>query len=167
MKSLVFLLFVMAISSCGAAPPAYNITPTNPDDTITYNWANGLATFDITSPRGIGGADIVRTSGNMPDRIFLRLRLKGLESLKLQFENTEVNAAISSSGAATAHVRARVNGGAEMEITSESEYWMPIEIVSVSDKIPLVDRYIQVELPRALYESDARQFSIEWVDFFR
>ncbi len=58
-------------------------------------------------------------------------------------------------------------GGGEMELTPDSEYWMPTKIVSVTESVPLVDGYIQVELPKAFYASNADEFSIEWIDFFR
>lgn len=167
MKILFLLLSSLMLASCGAAAPSYTITPTKPEDTITYQYANDTASFDITSQSGIGGARVVRTLGNMPKRVLLQLRLKGLESLKFRFADAEVDVSTSSSGAPVVRESARLNGVAEMEIAPESEYWMPTEIVSVSETVPLADGYFRVELPRAFYASDAREFLIEWIDFFR
>ncbi len=165
-KFLFVALAGLALAAC-AGTPAFNITRTQAEDSITYQWANDTATFDITSPGGIGGARMVQTSGSKPKRILLQLRFKGLESLKFRFEDGEVNVSVSSSDSPVVRASARTGNGAEMEIGPDSEYWMSTEIVSVSETVPLVDGYFRVELPSAFYAGDAREFSLEWTDFFR
>lgn len=167
MKTVFFLFTVCLLVACGTGTPRFSITPDKADDTITYEWAGNAATFDITSPGGIGGARIVRTGGSTPNKIVLQLRLRGLESLKFRYANNEVTVSVPSSGAHTVNESARLNGGTAMEVAPASEYWMPVEIVSVSETIPLVDGYFRVELPPAYYASGANEFSLEWIDFFR
>lgn len=167
MKTLFLFFTLCFLVACGTGTPSFSITPDKADDTITYEWANNTATFDITSPGGIGGARIVRTGGSAPNKIVLQLRLKGLESLKFRYADNEVTVSVPSSGTHAVIESARLNGGAETELAPANEYWMPTEIVSVSETIPLVDGYFRVELPPAFYASGANEFSLEWIDFFR
>lgn len=170
MKSIFLFLIAALFVACGSPVPSYHTTPTNEQDTVHFNWNNqtDTAAFEITSPSGIGGARIVKEYGKEPQRIVLLLRLKGLESLKFRFDNNEILVSFPSSGEGIARESAILSGsGGEMELTPGSEYWMPTEIISVSNELPLVDGYFHVELPQAFYASDTNDFSIEWVDFFR
>ena len=60
--------------------PAFDITTRKSADQIKVAVENDTATFDVTSPSGIGGATIALTKGNWPKSVVVRLHLHGLES---------------------------------------------------------------------------------------
>ena len=152
----------------GEFEPLYEITTDKPETFVSYSIVNGVTYFDVFGPNGIGSAHIVRTRGEMPKQITLRFFLKGLESLKFSYDNTQIQVSVSSSGDhAVIESMHQGTSTEEIPLNSTSEFWMPTEIVSQNKTIPLQDGYFQVELPRAFFESGAREFEIEWIDFYR
>lgn len=162
------LVSVTACASAPVVPPVYEIQTTKPQDQIAYEFKNNTAYFDITSPGGTGGAFVVHTQGDFPKAVMLRFHLKGLESLQLRFESGDVQASVASDGNHDVTERGHTDAGQDETIlTQDNSFWLPIEIVSPTKNIPLEDGYFQVLLPRAFYASRAREFSVEWIDFFR
>ncbi len=155
-------------NAMGKFQPLYHISEAENELPITYRIQDGVTFFDVQSEKGIGSANIVLAAPNTPKKIILWLHLKGLESLKLGFGENEIQVSVSAHGDNAVTQRARVNGAAaEIELTPTSEFWMPTEIIAQNKTIPLQDGYFQVELPRAFLKGNAREFSIEWIDFYR
>lgn len=164
---LCSFLFVACVSP-RQQPPAFDVATTKPDTRVSIEWKEDTAYFDIMSESGIDSTRVRVTAGDVPNKIVLRLRLKGLESLKFAYATNEIQVSVSSSGEHSVSENARLNNATqEQELSSASEFWMPTEIVSQATTIPLQDGYFQIELPRAFYASDVREFSIEWIDFYR
>lgn len=171
MKFLPVLLGMWLLTACAsspAVPPTYEIQGTKPADQITFEFKNNTAYFDVNSPSGVGSAYIIHTQGGFPNAVAIRFHLKGLESLNVRFETSDIQASVSSDGNHDVSERGLTNASQnEIILTRDSEYWMPIEIISASKSIPLQDGYFQALLPRAFFSSRTREFYIEWIDFFR
>lgn len=124
--------------------------------------------FDIESADGIGEAYIVRTEGDMPNLIVLRFHLRGFESVQVRFDTHQIQTSVSSQSDHSIIERAHLNQAEdETALTPDSEFWLPIEIISQTKTIPLTDGYFQVLMPRAFYTAKPREFSLDWIDFFR
>ena len=138
-------------------PPTYNISLQNADDRITYTAENGTVVFDVFSPRGIGSVRITSTNASAPVEIVFRMHLRALEHFKFSFGEQNVGIEIPSSGDHTP----REN------VPPDSALYMPVKIVSRDNAYPLQEGYIEIRAPRAFFDSGAREFTIEWIDFYR
>lgn len=137
--------------------PLFEITTDKPENHVNYNIQNGVTHLDIFSPSGIGNARIVRASDLAPKEMILNFHLKGLEHLKFSFADQSVEIEIPSHGDHTPRE----------SVPPDSPLYMPVKIFSQGNAFPIENGYVQVELPRAFYESGAREFTIEWIDFYR
>lgn len=98
------LLWSFLLVACSSQPgnaqhsdPVFSITQKNPDDQITVQVEERGAVIDIASPTGIGSAEFVLESGEMPQTVFVRLHLTGLEQVRVSAGDKTVAASISSS----------------------------------------------------------------------
>ncbi len=157
---LTFWFLLGVAAACGNLPaaPAFQIENAHSDDTIGYTASANQVVFDVTSPRGISQARILQTAGATPEKITLRLRLHALERFKFSFDAQSVEIEIPTNDA---------NHTPRVSAPPDSPLYMPVEIISRDNAYPIQDGYIQIELPRAYYESNARAFTIEWIDFYR
>jgi hypothetical protein len=171
MKELLLAICLWLSVGCsptGQAPPTFSITTSNPDDAVTFTYADGTAYFDVAAPRGIGKAQIERTAGDMPERIVFRLALKGLENFVLTFGQERVEISIPTTGAPTPIAASRRGASTEdVPLFPDNPLWMPVRIIASGQTIPLSDGHFEIQAPRALLESDTRLFGIEWIDFYR
>lgn len=170
-RYLVLIACVVLLGACAPKqlkPPVFEIQTVKPDDQVAFTWKDEAAYFDIESPDGIGEAYIVRTEGDMPKIAVLRFHLHGLESLQVRFDTHQIQVSLSSESDQTLLERARLNQAEnESVLTPNSEFWVPLEIVAETKTVPLTDGYFQVLMPRAFYTEKPREFSIEWIDFYR
>ena len=163
--------------SCASQPanaqsgdePVFSITLKNHDDRINAQHENGITVIDILSPRGIGSAQLKLESGPMPERMVLRLYLKGLEELRLVSGQTAIAASASSSEVFNVTNQKVIASGNEYFITPIDPLWMKVQIVSgQSDKtIPLEDGYFEIAVPKEFIQTAGNSFEIRWIDFYR
>ena len=161
--------------SCASQPasaqsgdePVFSITLKNQGDQVNIQYDNDSALIDINSPFGIGSAKLDLESGAMPEKIVLRLHLKGLEEFHLVSAQTAIAASVSSTS----------NGNNQRIIASGSEYpilpihplWMEIDIISdqTIEKIPLEEGFFEIVIPQEFIQKAGTSFEIQWVDFYR
>jgi hypothetical protein len=165
----------IALASCGSAGGASGAavalaaTADRPDTRVTVSADAQQAIVDVSSPSGIGGATVAITSAVQPQKITLRLHLRGLEELRFTYGDTTISASISSAGDTSIHQTYR-GAGPERAIAEGSPYWMQTRLVPAGGApatIPLQDGYIEVEAPQDFLASGQTTFAIQWVDFFR
>lgn len=175
MRMVLALVLALGVDACTGTPksppaPVFQIAdimPDKTDSTLSVSQTGDAAWIDVNSARGIGSARVVLTAGDVPNRIFLRVHLKGLELLKFTYKDVEIQISVPSRGEPIPSGYIRRTGSPEQPLSPTDENWMPVEIVGASGAIPLSDGYFQIELPRAFHTSGAREFSLEWIDFFR
>jgi hypothetical protein len=163
--------------SCASLPanaqsgdrPVFSITLKNQDDKIDTQHENGITVIDVHSRTGIGSAQIDLESGLMPERMMLRLHLKGLEELRLVSSQTTIAASASSSEVFNVTNQKVIESGNEYSITPIDPLWMKVQIVSgQSDKtIPLKEGYFEVAVPKEFIQTAGNSFEIQWIDFYR
>lgn len=193
---LAAALLALGLLAACAAPeeipmPAADLQIENARDAqITAQQAGRALLLDIASESGIGGADLRLGDAVDVRDIILRLRLRGLEQLTFGApDGTLVTLSVPSGAAANAELGAepgaelpvlqtlRVPGAAAATpIARGHPWWMETGIVSddpalpalpANIRIPLQGAHFEVTVPAAFLRSDARSFSLVWVDFFR
>lgn len=138
-------------------PPVFEFSLAKPADRITYSAQGTSVQFDVYSASGIGDAHITQTAGAAPEQMTLHLHLRALEHFKFSFGDQTVEIEIPTTGAHSLRE----------SVPPDSPLYMPVKIFSRDNAYPIQEGYIQIELPRAYFEAGAREFSIEWIDFYR
>lgn len=160
-------LSIFFLTSCGNnlpldAPtpvrPTFEISTAKPTDRIAYSAQNNRVLFDVVSEGGIGSARIAQTGGAVPQNMILNLHLSALEHFKFSFDDQFVEIEIPTTGS---------DHTPRESVSADSPLYMPVKIVSRDNAYPIREGFIQIELPRAYHDAGAREFSIEWIDFYR
>lgn len=148
--------------------PQFKITTMRDNDRVETKVEKDKVIFSIHSPFGISNAVIERMGEKCPDAVVLRLHLKGLESFQASNGKANLNAAVSSQNG---KVRLWKDDKEDSLLDSTSPLWMEIRMVGGDGKpattIPLKDGYFEMQLPRALFESNPKSITVKWIDFYR
>ena len=171
------ILLSLFLLSCASQPanaqsgdkPVFSTTLKNHDDQVNTQHENGTTAIDIFSPSGIGSAQLKLESGPMPERMILRLHLKGLEELQLISNRSTIAASASGSEIFNISDQKVIASGNEYFLTPIDPLWMKIEIISsqTDKKIPLEDGYFEITIPKEFIQSAGNSFEIQWIDFYR
>lgn len=150
--------------SANAQPeePAFIVITKNLDDQVDIQYENGATWIDIQSPTGIGSATFELESGGMPEKMILRLHLKGLEEFRLTSKQYRISASVSGGDTVTAGNQTILSSGTESPLQPGHPLWMEIEIVSGQ-----AENYFEVIVPREFLQNAGKTFEIEWIDFYR
>jgi hypothetical protein len=166
-------LLVLAVAATTAAAddtPPFKITTRRDNDKVEAKVEKGKVTFSIHSPFGISQAVIERAGEAWPDAVVLRLHLKGLENFKV------TNGTVKLEGSASLRdgkplVRLWKDGKEDAPLDAKSPYWMDARIVGGDGKqakeIPLKGGYLEMQLPRAVFEGNPQTITVSWIDFYR
>lgn len=162
MRHSVFILSSLILLSLVACAPAttsidratYKAVPLKGDPVITFSTTNDMLLIDITSPTGIGGATIEKTSGQWPPKIVLRLRVKGLESFKFRYADATIDVSVSSQGNNAVREESSVTG----PLQAGDPEWI---------EVTRGEGYFDLQAPPAFLQSGESKFTIEWIDFYR
>ncbi|MEK6409463.1 MAG: hypothetical protein AABN34_21270 [Acidobacteriota bacterium] len=149
--------------------PVFQVSAAGAGDTVTIRVQEKAAVFDIHSRSGIGSATVELVSGPPPERIVLRLHLKGLEEFRLSYGSTVVTARVSSHDNRVVDQSVDWSVGDERPITEDSPFWMDIKIASGQSKSSrtTAQRHFEIMLPKDVLGKERRAFSIRWIDFYR
>jgi hypothetical protein len=148
--------------------PVFQIKAEGEGANVAISIQDKTAVFDIRSRSGIGSATIEHVSGSAPEKIVVRLRVKGLEEFRFSQGKAEITARVSSGdGGVTQSLRSR--DGVEQPITSTNPSWLNLRIVSdqAAPRIPLEQGHFEITLPKDVLGKGRRSFSIRWIDFYR
>ena len=178
MKQIVvytILLNSLFLASCAdrsanaqsPAEPIFLVAAKNSDDEITLQFKDNTATVEIHSPSGIGFARFQLESGELPEKILVRLYLRGLEEFRLIAGQNSIVASISSSVGIQAQSQRKISGNSEQELQSNDTLWLDVQIISDSQSIPLENGYFEIILPEEFIQESGNSFEIQWIDFYR
>jgi hypothetical protein len=136
---------------------------------LTADVSGDVATIQIISQGGIGSAEVEIVSTALPKRILLQFQLRGLERLRFTYNKTMVEVSLpQGEGVNPSEAVVRDGDQASSEpITASDPNWINVRVVANQPTIPLDEGYIEVEVPRSFWTEGGRQFSIQWIDFFR
>ena len=143
-------------------------TVRKPEDRIAEIINDGGTIFSVRSPSGIGSATIGRDS--WPDRVSLRLYLRGLEGLTISNGSVIVKASVLSHSG-NRRMLTVANGSQEQVSEEDSRYWTEIKTFDARKRsvqeLPEGGGYFEMVLPQALFEARPQSLSIDWIDFYR
>lgn len=168
MKSWWMFVLLIGLMGCMSVDdPVVEVRLQDGDVVETAVSANA-AIFDIYSQTGIGRAEVMLVKGAWPEKILLRLHLRGLEEFKFAYAETVITANVSSTGAASVREMAVVEGE-ERPLTTDSPHNMPIHIQTENGEttIPLENGYFEIEAPVDFTTGPDNNFTISWIDFYR
>lgn len=147
--------------------PGVTVLPGRNDPQVSVEIYPDRAVLDIESPRGMGSAVVELSERIHPKHLSFRLHLRGLEELRFTYAGRTV---ITSLASTSPHgVRERLlENGTERTLAMGDRHWMTVRLAGgAAPVIPLREGWLEVDVPRDFARSGARQFTIEWVDFFR
>lgn len=162
------LALLFAVAGCASAPaaaaPGFRALALEPGDGITVGGTTDDVTIDITSERGIGKVEMVRT-GAPPKSLIVNLHLKGLEELRWSWNDATLLVHVASGDGS---VREELGlGGQAAVIASGSPYWAAVQIEAENPAIPLEDGFFAVTAPPAFLQAAPERFTLKWIDFYR
>ncbi len=134
---------IKAAKAALAPPPAsaaaeFSAKPQRPADKVAAEVADGALVLTVTSPGGIGSAEVKVEKGEWPKRVSVRLALKGLEGFTAECGGKKLSGFINSSGAKGGDLAAEKKG-----------------------------ELIQVALPEGFASGKDAVLKLSWVDFYR
>jgi hypothetical protein len=141
-----------------ATPSTITVATRKPDDRFELTALPGRETLTIRSPSGIGGARIERVGDRWPDRLTVRLRLKGLESIKVSNGTAIVSGSASVQGEPRPRLSLARDDQRAQPIDKSSPFFVDIRAI---------DDGFEFDLPKALFESSPKSMTVEWIDFYR
>jgi hypothetical protein len=154
------------------SPIEFKIVPHSQDSRVTAELAGEEAIIQIFSDGGIGSADVAVISGKLPKKITMQFHLRGLERLRFAYNQSIVEVSLSNGEGSNPFEAVVREGNATVSepITPDSPYWIKVRLVPSNASpatIPLQEGYIEVEVPPSFWAEQNRQFSIQWIDFYR
>ncbi len=139
-------------------------------DRVEATGNHDATTFSVHSPMGIGEAVIARTSATWPDRVVMKLYLKGLESFQVSNGKVTLHAAVSSQSEIQS-VRIWKEGDESVLLDRDDPCWITIRLIGVADHlltaVPLENGNFELQLPKCMFEGDPDCFTVRWIDFYR
>ncbi len=159
---LLSCVMALTLTACSSASrqanrATYQAITLKGNPRITFSTSNDTLLIDITSPGGIGAAQIDKTAGQWPSKIVMRFHLKGLEKLNFIYGGRTVSARVASTPDHTVSEMMTATGEVAT-LSDSSPYWM---------KVTQGNGYFDVEAPPDFLKSGATTFKIDWVDFYR
>lgn len=137
-----------------------------PDSSVTIQAEGPRVVLDIASASGIGQATIRRKGEAWPKAMTLRMRLHGMESLRVSAGETALEWNVTSGGELVVR-QSLIEHDRQGEIRADSPLWGEVRIVGEDKTVPLESGYFEVTLPAKLLETQADELKIRWIDFYR
>jgi len=166
---LFIFLLVSGNLSAAESTPRFQVTVRKSDDAVTITGDQKQTVFTVTSASGIGSTVIERRDEGWPGSLVLRLRLKGLESLKINNGTESLGVAVTLRGQRT--VTRQWKGEQEIELAGDDPLRVSVSVLGADGKpakaLPVKDGTIEVTLPAAFFQGNPKRISVDWVDFFR
>ena len=169
------LLMSLTLSACSSRSanaqtpqaPAFAVTLKNSTDQLSIDFQTNISYIDISSPNGIGAAQLTLESGDLPEGMVIRLHLAGLEELRLSSERNTLVASIPSHAGLSALSQRKISGNNEQALRSFDALWLAIRIEAKAQKIPLQAGWFEITVPARFLQESGGTFKLQWVDFFR
>ncbi len=143
-----------------------------PDTAVVILREKKTHVVTITSPFGIDHAVLRRTADKWPARISIRMHLSGLESFKASTGAVELGWSVANAKdrRTSMSLRSGQGTGTGTRVTvlaKDSPYWTAVSVGIADKNKAAAAGYLEVSLPRKLFESNPREINLQWVDFYR
>lgn len=128
------------------------------DSRIRFEQDGTTSVWDITSKTGIGHIILTKLIEKWPEKIVVRMHMKGLEFFQVTNDNLTVRWSVSNSRQGTLHSLWQDNK--ESTLPADSPFYTDVKIVSK-------DGYFEVPLPSKMFEKNPKEIRLDWIDFYR
>jgi hypothetical protein len=116
---------------------------------------------EIRCERGIDGCVLQRTGEQWPEKLELKLQLRGLESLKVTSGNAMLEWSVPSSGESATNVT--LHSGKRVAVLAAGN---PL-FASVNKVKEQEANYFLLQIPANLLAENPDQLKLQWIDFYR
>jgi len=152
-------------------PPPFKIATRRDDDKVVSSLDGDEAFFWITSPRGISRATIERAGDRWPEKVTVRMYLRGLENFSATTGGKDRLTASVLSHSGHKRLLHLWREGTETAVAGDSPYWMEIKTLDALGNpikgLPKQGGCFQMILPTVLFEENPKTLSLSWIDFYR
>ena len=168
----IFILMALTLVACAEEElPSFQASATKSDVDIRSIYEDDAVTFFIYNPSGIGDATLTLMQGEMPETVHVRIFVQGLENLELKYDDVYIIASVPT-GSGGRVIEKLVKGETEDDLDPSSPYWieieaLPGEVGGFFFGMPARPASFLVTLPEDFHTSDATEFHLSWVDFYR
>lgn len=139
------------------------------DDKVAVAIEDKTGVLTFTCPTGIGEAVVERKGGDWPEAVVVRLRLNGLEHLRVKAGRAVIGAEVKSY-ADPERVRLWVEDSQESPKDAKSKFFLDFRMVGgdgkLTDELPK-NGHFEFRLPKALLADNPKSVSLSWIDFYR
>jgi SAM-dependent methyltransferase len=139
------------------------------EDSVAVLRQDDATIYSVHSPSGIGGATLPQATP-WPEKVILRLYLKGLESLTIGNDALRWHASVTSHGGHSPRLSVK-QGDRETEAKADTPYWTKVAAFGADGKpiegLPNDGGYFELQLPKTLLEASSQPLRLEWIDFYR
>jgi hypothetical protein len=167
---IVALLVAWCAAGCAGGPrtaPQWEIAAASGMDQVGVQDADGTATFDIQSAKGIGSATIRLLAGSRPREVWLCFHLHGLEELRFEYDSTTVVVSMSSTDPPRVRQELQRRGHAPRPLATGDPCWLDWRVETTAGRAPVPPERIWVATPADFLHGRAREFRLRWIDFYR
>lgn len=141
----------------------------NAEDTVTIERTAGVTVIDVTSPRGIGAAQVTLSPALADGPLQVRFHLHGLEQATFDNGAAQLTVSIASHPPYPA-TQTLTTGGTTRLLKADDALGAAVELAPVdaaTPAIPLMSGAFVITLPAAFVAADHPDLSLSWIDFFR
>jgi hypothetical protein len=168
-EALLLACLAIPIPAAIAAPDSPIQIVSHPDGALTSVAEEKNTSLSIQG-KGIGKATLTCDPEKWPKELFLRIHLRGLESLTVENGKVKWSASVQSQGKHETLLNLHEDGKDDIEPDKDSPYWTEILRFEANAKptagLPPEGGWFKLRIPAALL-TNTRGLKISWVDFYR
>lgn len=139
------------------------------DDIVTVKRNDDTLVYTVRSASGIGSATLSPWSG-WPQKVVLRLYLRGLESLTVSNGQLDLRGSVASHSGHPRRLSVK-QGDRETAVEQDTDYWAKIAARDAQgnpiEGLPDEGGYFELQLPAGLFEARPKSLTVQWIDFYR
>ncbi len=162
--SLLMLMFASQIQASQVT--GVNVSTRSSGTGISVIVSNDKAVLTVSSQKGIGQATMTRSGEAWPKEVVVRLKLSGLESLKLTADKTTLSWSVSSHDDHPTTMTVLCNGE-EKVLEKDDPLFSSVTHPHADEASPKAEGYFEVKIPQSVLRPELKEIRLEWIDFFR
>ncbi len=164
-------VLLAALVLVSAGPSRLKITLDKPDDRVEVLVRADEEVIEVNSKTGIGGLKIAPKEGVWPERVRVRLRLSGLEMLRLANKEAVIEGAATRQSEVRSDLTLKRDSGEETPLDPKGPYALEVRAFDKegrpATRVPIADGWFEFTVPKALVGRDVKELTVAWVDFYR
>ncbi|WP_165234294.1 carbon-nitrogen hydrolase family protein [Aquisphaera insulae] len=139
------------------------------EDRLDVEGADSAPVVAVRTASGIGGLTVRRTAARWPDRLQLRLHVRGLESLRIRAGGLTLAASAEARPGGRVVVNRIDRQGREQPLGESDSLWVAIRAKGFEGiaRRPGDGGHFEIDVPSAILDANPEEVGVEWVDLYR